>query len=121
MLNTRAVATATVIGTVFQVAMVVAGHRNASIAAMFAVGGMGLSLVAGLLYAKNAGPSSVPDLAKGGAIAGGVCAFIGICVSYILGDVTASILALGTLSSAVTGALGGWIGGFMFRPARVTG
>lgn len=120
MLNSRAVAVATVIGTVLQTAMVVAGHTNTSIAAMFAVGGMGLSLVAGVLYAKYAGPSSMGDSIKGGAIAGGLCALIGICISFVLGDVTASIIALGTLSSAVTGALGGWVGGFMFRaPQRL--
>jgi hypothetical protein len=120
MLNSRAVVVATVIGTVLQTAMVVAGHTNASIAAQFAVGGMGISLVAGMLYAKYAGPSSTSDLVKGGAIAGGLCAVIGICISFVLGDVTAMILLIGTLSSAVTGALGGFIGGFVFRRAPVS-
>ena len=120
MLNSRAVATATVIGTVLQVAMVVAGHTNASISAMFAAGGMGISLVAGLLYAKYAAPSSAGDSIKGGAIAGGVCALLGIGISFMLGDVTAAIIGLGTLSSAITGALGGWIGAFIFRSAPVS-
>ena len=120
MLNSRAVAVATVIGTVLQITMVVAGHTNASIAAQFAAGGMSISLVAGILYAKFAAPSSMGDNIKGGVIAGGVCALIGICISFLLNDVTASILALGTVSSAVTGALGGWIGGFIFRQAPVS-
>ena len=39
-------------------------------------------------------------------VAAGVC----LLVSYLLGDVPASLLALGTISSAVTGAIGGFIG-----------
>jgi hypothetical protein len=54
MFNSRALVLATVIGTVLQVIMVVAGHSNKSIAALFAVGGMGISLVAGVLYAMTA-------------------------------------------------------------------
>ncbi len=121
MLNTRAAAVATAIGTVLQISMVVAGHTNASIAAMFAVGGMGISLVAGMLYAKHAGPAPAAERIKGGAIAGGVCALIGIVISFLLGDVTAMIIAFGTLSSAVTGALGGWVGGLMFKSAATAG
>ena len=114
MLNTRALILATVLGTVLQVAMVVAGHTNKSIAGLFAVGGMGFSLIAGLAYAMWARGSSTASLAIGGLAAGALCAFIGIFVSYCLGDVPASLLALGTLSSAVTGALGGWLGKFLF-------
>ena len=120
MLNSRAGTVATVVGTVLQLAMVIAGHTNASIAQMFAVGGMGISLVAGVVYAKLAGAGSAGSYAVGGMIAGGVCALIGICVSYLLGDVPAFILAVGTLSSAVTGALGGWLGRFAFGGARAT-
>lgn len=112
MINTRAVLIAVVAGTVLQVAMVVAGHSNKSIASLFAVGGMGLSLLAGLIYAYIAreSGSSLGNLAIGGAIAGGVCAFIGILVSNLMGDVPASLLLLGTVSSIVTGAIGGAIG-----------
>jgi hypothetical protein len=53
----------------------------------------------------------------GGLVAGAVCALIGIFVSYVLGDVPASLLALGTVSSAVTGAFGGWVGRLFFRPS----
>jgi hypothetical protein len=101
---------ATAIGTVVQLAMVLAGHYNAGIAQMFAVGGMTISLAAGVLYALWAKRASWGASAVGGAIAGGVCALLGIIVSYVLGDVTASILALGTLSSAVTGLVGGLLG-----------
>lgn len=115
MLNSRALLLATVVGTIVQVAMVTAGHSNKSIAGLFAVGGMGFSLVAGLLYATWARGGSTSSLAVGGSIAGAVCALIGIFVSYMLGDVPMSLLALGTISSAATGAIGGWIGKFLFR------
>jgi hypothetical protein len=116
MFNSRALVVATVIGTVLQVVMVVAGHSNKSIAGLFAVGGMGFSLIAGLIYAVMAKGGSTSSLALGGLLAGAICAFIGIFVSHMLGDVPASLLILGTVSSAVPGAIGGWIGKFVGRP-----
>ena len=110
MLSSRAVTIATVAGTVLQLAMVIAGHSNTSIAQLFAAGGMGISLVAGVVYAKLAGAGSVGSYAIGGLIV----------VSYLLGDVTALILVAGTLSSAVTGAVGGWLGHFAFGGARAS-
>ena len=115
MLNSRALLIATIVGTVLQVAMVVAGHSNKSIANLFAVGGMGFSLVAGLVYAVTARGGTTMSLAMGGLVAGALCAFIGIFVSYMLHDVPMSLLALGTISSAVTGAIGGAIGKFFAR------
>ena len=115
MFNTRALMYATVLGTVLQVVMVVAGHSNKSIANLFAVGGMGFSLIAGLVYAIMARGGSTSSLAIGGLVAGALCAFIGIFVSYMLHDVPVTLLALGTISSAVTGAIGGAIGKFVAR------
>ncbi len=115
MLNTHALLLASLLGTVLQIAMVIAGHSNKSIAALFAVGGMGFSLIAGLAYAMWAHGDSMSSIVIGGLVAGAICALIGIFVSYMLGDVNKSLLALGTLSSAVTGALGGWLGTFLFR------
>jgi len=115
MINSRALLIATIVGTVLQVAMVVAGHSNKSIAGMFAVGGMGFSLVAGIIYAVTARTGTTMSLATGGLAAGALCAFIGIFVSYMLHDVPMSLLALGTISSAVTGGIGGAIGKFFAR------
>ena len=106
----RALLIASAIGTVLQTAMVVAGHSNRSIAKLFAVGGMSLSLVAGVIYAMLARGGTTGSDVAGGVLAGAICALIGIAVSYFLGDVPATLLALGTLSSAVTGAIGGWLG-----------
>jgi hypothetical protein len=109
-MHTRALATASAVGTVLQVAMVVAGHSSPPIKALFAVGGMGLSLVAGVLYTRLATNPTRGDATVGGLLAGAICALLGILVSYLLGDVPASLLALGTVSSAVTGAIGGLLG-----------
>ena len=109
-MSSRALLTSSLIGTLLQVVMVVARHWSPALKAIFAGGGVGLSLVAGVLYARLARPATRGNAALGGAAAGAICAFLGILVSYLLGDVPGSLLALGTISSAVTGALGGFIG-----------
>ena len=109
-MSTRALLIASLVGTLMQVAMVVVGHSSPAVAQLFAVGGMGLSLLAGFLYARLARPATKGSAAVGGGVAGAICAFAGILVSYQLRDVPASLLALGTLSSAFTGAIGGVIG-----------
>lgn len=100
---------ALLVGTLLQVAMVVIGHSTVAVASLFAPLGMAISLIAGFLYGRGAGGSR-GGAALGGAIVGGLCALIGIVVSYNLGDVTAWIVFLGTLSSAFTGAIGGLVG-----------
>jgi hypothetical protein len=119
MFSTRALVLATIIGTILQFAMVITGHSNPAIAAQFAVVGMAISLMTGVVYAKLAGSRTIGGLAAGGFVSGGLCALIGIAVSYYLGDVSAMILALGTLSSAVAGAIGGALGKIVFGGGRV--
>lgn len=114
-MSPRALGIAALIGTVLQVAMVVAGHSSPAIKNFYALGGMGFSLVAGLIYGFVAGAGTTSVLAVGGAVAGGICAFIGILVSFLLGDVPATLLALGTISSIVTGAIGGVIARLLVR------
>lgn len=115
-MNGAALARATGIGTALQLAMVVGGHFAPALQEPgFAIGGMGISALAGWFYGRAApagiGPGGVGIGAAtgGGAIAGGVCAIIGIGVSVLLGDVPASLLGLGTASSVATGAIGGTI------------
>src|SRR5688500_9318666 len=108
--KSNALTRALVVGTVLQVAMVLVGHWVPAIAATFAILGMAISFLAGWLaaaWALRRGRQAALD----GLIAGGACALIGILISYALGDVTAAIIAFGTLSSAITGALGGLAGG----------
>lgn len=109
---------ATLLGTVLQVAMVLAGHEMPRVALWFGPLGVAISMVAGLLYGRWSGRVGRGALG-GGAVAGGLCALIGIAISFLLGDVTAAILLLGTLSSAVTGAAGGWLGSRLSRSRRV--
>jgi hypothetical protein len=100
---------ATLLGTLAQVIMVVAGHYVPAVASLFAVGGMGISALAGWAALKGR-PAALGAAAGGGALAGGISAALGIAVSVALGDVPASLIGLGTMSSAVTGAIGGLIG-----------
>jgi hypothetical protein len=110
MLNIKALQSATIIGTILQLAMIVAGHFSVWVAEnVFMIGGMLISAVAGVLYARSAG-RGFAGAAIGGAIAGGVCAIIGIAASVLLGDTMPIILALGTTGSAVAGIMGGVIG-----------
>ncbi len=109
MLNSRAALRSTLGGTALQLAMVIAGHSNPGVARLFAILGMAISLIAGAAYARMARSATASAAATGGAVAGGVCALIGIVVSYLLGDVSMSVLILGTASSAVAGAIGGWL------------
>ena len=100
---------ATLIGTIAQIAMVVAGHYSPAVAQLFAIGGMGLSALAGW-GALRGRSASLGSAAGNGALAGAACAVIGIGVSVLLGDVPASLLAVGTAGSALTGLIGGVIG-----------
>lgn len=95
-------------------AMVIGGHFVPAVANLFAVVGILISLVAGLLYARAA-RGGWADSLLGGAVAGALCALIGIAMSWAMGDVEAIILVLGTLSSAVGGAIGGAVGKVLAR------
>ncbi len=112
-MNGKALIVATFIGLLLQLAMVIAGHVSTPIKGLFAFGGMGFSLIAGLVFAYMTRDGWLPDII-GGAIAGGLCALIGIAVSAALGDVPVSLLLLGIVSSVVTGAIGGTIGKLLF-------
>jgi hypothetical protein len=117
MLDSKALTYATVVGTGLQLAMVIAGHFVPFIALhVFMFGGMGISALAGLLYGRAA--LGLGGAALGGAIAGAVCALIGIAVSVFLGDTASFVLTVGTVSSAVTGAVGGLIGRALLGPRR---
>lgn len=101
----------TLVGTIAQLAMIIAGHYSEFVRNyVFALGGMAISLVAGFLYARAAAPSTRGAAAWGGGAVGGICALLGIVVSVILGDTPAMVLTFGTLSSFVAGLIGGLIG-----------
>jgi hypothetical protein len=117
MMDQKALRTATAIGTLLQLAMIAAGHYVPFVRdQVFMLGGLAISLVAGLIYALRAKPGWSSAL-LGGAIAGGVSALIGIAASVLLKDTLPMILVVGTLSSTVTGLIGGAIGKLMTRAA----
>jgi hypothetical protein len=102
-MNMRTLTIATLVGIGLQVALVVAGHFIRLLQDPgFAIGGMAFSALAGWLYARMAGGAWRETL-FGGAVAGGVCAAVGIAVSAALGDVPFSLLLLGTTASVATG------------------
>ncbi len=112
-MNRGALIRATLIGTVLQLAMVICGHFVPAIASLFAIVGMLISLVAGVIYVRAA-RGGWSDSLIGGLIAGAVCAFLGIVVSYLLKDVMLDTLWIGTAGSAVAGLIGGAIGKLVF-------
>jgi hypothetical protein len=109
-MNMTALLWATGIGTVGQLAMVIAGHSIAFIKdRLFLVLGLAISLIAGAIYAAMT-DGGWWDAILGGFVAGGICALIGLVVSFLMRDVPAPVIAFGSLSSAVTGAIGGLVG-----------
>ncbi|MBI5764132.1 MAG: hypothetical protein HZA51_11460 [Planctomycetes bacterium] len=96
-----------VVGTVLQVGMVLAGHYNEFVKQnVFAAGGMLISLIVGAWFGGVAARSKAGAMA-GGALVGGDCALVGIAVSVVLKDSEPMILAFGTMGSAVAGLIGG--------------
>ena len=119
-MDLRTFARVTLAATAAQVGMVVAGHYAAPVQGLFALGGMGISLLAGLFYARLGASGWVQSLV-GGLLSGGACAFLGIGVSVLLGDVPPSLLAFGTAGSAVAGLIGGAAGRLTAPRSSVTG
>jgi hypothetical protein len=105
----NALAKATAIGTVAQLAMVLIGHRDPD-GGMFALLGTTISGLTGFLYPFFRKGIPMRDAAGGGAAAGGIAAVLGIIVSHVLGDVPLATVAVGGGMSALAGAIGGVIG-----------
>ena len=106
----RALQRAILVGTLFQVVAVLIAHFSLWIethALLF--GGMMISATMGYLYAQEVARGYVKG-ACGGAMAGGVCAVIGIAPSVLLGDMTLKMLVVRALISVLTGAVGGIYG-----------
>jgi hypothetical protein len=105
-MNRQTLIKATLIGLVLQLIMVVSGHYVAPIKEGFAIVGTLISLVAGVIYVRTT-RGSWDDSLTGAALSGGICALIGIALSWALGDVDAGVLLFGTLGSAIAGVIGG--------------
>lgn len=96
---------ASAVGTALQLAMVSIGHQVTQVRDLFLWGGLILSAAAGALYAQVSSASLNLDFVAG-ILAGASCAFIGILVSYFLGDVPGRVLLFGTFGSAMAGGVG---------------
>lgn len=114
-MNRRALSVSLLASTALQVAMVLAGHWSPAVAGLFAIGGMGFSLVGGVIYVLLAKPGWKEAIGLG-ALVGGLSGLIGIAVSFALGDVPASLLLLGTVSSAATGLVGAAVTRIFVKP-----
>jgi hypothetical protein len=107
--NLQSLRRATIVGTVLQLMMIIVGHFLPRVALnVFMVGGLAISAIAGVLYGRTV-EAGYGVAALGGAVAGGVCAVIGIAVS-LLRDTPMPILLYGTAGSAIAGAIGGAVG-----------
>jgi hypothetical protein len=110
LVDNRALQRAILVGTLLQIVFVLIAHFSVWIEAnalLFA--GMMTSATVGYLYAQEVAKGYALG-AYGGAIAGGLCAFIGIAVSVLLGDMTARMLLVRGLICILTGAVGGIYG-----------
>jgi hypothetical protein len=106
----RGLVRATLIGSVLQLALVVAGHYDKSVGQLFGLLGPLLSLVAGFLAGRWSAGLGKGGAAVSGLVAGAACALIGILESFYLGDVPAWVIAVGPFGDGVMGALGGFLG-----------
>jgi hypothetical protein len=113
--NRPALVSATLIGTLLYLAMVVGGHFSAAVADLLLVVGAGIASVAGLLYGLWAGGVSSGPVAMAGALTGVASALLGFLVAYLLGDVPAAILGPAVAGAALAGLLGGLLGSSLRR------
>jgi hypothetical protein len=111
-LDSPALRRAIVVGTPLQTATVALGHFGGLMKA-YAVGflfaAMMISATVGYLYALEVAKGYRRG-AYGGAIAGALCAAVGIGVSVLFGDMTTNDLILRTSICGLTGAVGGFYG-----------
>jgi len=113
--DNAALSRAGLVGILLQLALVGVAHYApwiGSFAVRFA--GMMISATAGYLYAMDVGLGFRRG-ALGGAIVGGVSFLVGIVLAQSFGDRLEDPLALWTLTSVLTGAVGGLFGEFAIR------
>jgi hypothetical protein len=110
LVDNRALQRAIFVGTLLQIVFVLIAHFNIWVethALLFA--GMMTSATVGYLYAQEVAKGYARG-AYGGAIVGGLCTFIGVTLSALLGDMTGGMLVVRDLISILTGAVGGIYG-----------
>ncbi|MDZ4370354.1 MAG: hypothetical protein U1C74_02890 [Phenylobacterium sp.] len=109
-MDPRIFARVTLAATAAQIGMVVGGHLSGSVPGdLLALGGLGISMLAGVFHARIGGGGWTNSLV-GGLLSGAACAFLGLGASVLMGGSPPSLLVLGTAGSAVAGLIGGAAG-----------
>ena len=109
MIDGRILRYAIIVGTTLQAANALA-HRFGWLSDYYALfGGMFISGVAGLLYARETNKGYKPGAIGGGA-AGLVCISIGVALAVTLHDAPAVLIPFAMLMCTLTGAIGGLFG-----------
>ena len=109
MIDGRILRYAIIVGTTLQAANALARHLG-WLSDYYAVfGGMFISGVAGLLYARDTNRGYAPG-AIGGAVAGLVTISIGVALTVTLHDAPAVLIPFAMLICTLTGAIGGLFG-----------
>lgn len=98
-----------IVGTTLQLANALLRHMNWLSDYYWQFGGMFISGVAGLLYAREVNKGYRWG-AVGGAIAGLVCTTVGVALSVTLRDVSALLIPAAMIVCTLTGAIGGLFG-----------
>jgi hypothetical protein len=110
MIDARILQRAAIVGTILQVALALIGHFFPWVADnFFMFGRMMISATAGYLYGMDFGRGYAVS-ALGGTIAGGLCVVPALALSILLSDTPASMMAIGTGISILTGGVGGAFG-----------
>jgi len=109
MIDGRILRYAIIVGTTLQAANALARHLGwlSDYYALF--GGMFISGVAGLLYARDT-DKGYKHGAIGGGAAGLVCITIGVALAVTLHDAPAELIPFAMLICTLTGAIGGLFG-----------
>ena len=118
-MNRKDLIIAVAIGAVLQLAMVVSGHWVEAIRGQYMALGLGIAFVAGLILGLRT-RSGWRGTLLGGLAAGGVGAFVGVTLSFILGDVPAPVIIFATVSSALSGLIGAALARLVRRPEGAT-
>ncbi len=101
---------ATLVATALQLVMVVTGHLVPSVAQLFPILGTLISGIGGFLAGRGTAGAPAGRAVGLGAGAGALSGVLGVLVSYLLGDVPATVFAIAAGSGVVAGALGGIAG-----------
>jgi len=108
--NRKILRRAILVGALFEVLLVVAGHFKPWLKPhFFLFGCMLIAGVLGLLYARDMARGFRLG-ALGGAVAGAVCGIVAVGVSSLLGDRPDLYIPYGVMVCTLTGAVGGVFG-----------